>query len=43
VEYQAHVGQLRQCLADLYDFENAIVVDAAQLVLINMRAEQSRH
>ena len=41
IEYQTHVRRLGQCLADLHDFENAIVTSAAQLVLINMRVEQS--
>jgi len=29
-EYQARVKQLEQCLADLHDFENASVADAAR-------------
>jgi len=30
-----------ECLTDLHNLENAIVVNTAQLVLANMRAEQS--
>ena len=42
MEYQAHAKQMRQCLADLHNLENANVTDTAQLILANMRAEQSR-
>jgi len=41
MEYQTCVEQLRQCLADLHNLENANVVDTAQLILANRRAEQS--
>ena len=41
-EYQARVKQLGQYLASLQDFEGANVVEATQLVLANMREEQSR-